>query len=79
MQTDPLTDLEGIYVHGSFDRAIRRVGTPSRAALDTIQILLVIARDLRDLRERALGGPPGVGGDGHPSGATFSHSEGDAT
>ncbi len=75
MTTDPLIELGRTYIRGSFERAIRQVAIPSRTALDTIQVLLVIARDLRDLRKRALGGPPGVGEDAYPPEITFSQIE----
>jgi len=46
--TNPLSDLENIYL-GDFDRAFRRAAASSRAALDVIRILLVIARDIRQI------------------------------
>lgn len=55
---DLLEELVEVYAGGSFDRAIRRTAVPNRAALDTIRLLLVIAKDIRELRDQVLAQEP---------------------
>ena len=47
----PLAELEARYLDGDWERAFRRVGNPARASLDLIRIMLVIAGDVRRIRE----------------------------
>ncbi len=49
--TNPLAELEALYLDGDWERACRRVGNPARASLDLIRIVLVIAADIRRLQE----------------------------
>jgi len=49
--TNPLAELEGIYLNGDWDRAFRRAASSSRANLDLIRILIVMAGDMRRTRE----------------------------
>jgi hypothetical protein len=49
--TNPLAALEALYLEGDWERAFRRVGNPARASLDLIRIALVLAADLRRVRE----------------------------
>lgn len=48
--TNPLAELEGVYLDGDWDRAFRRAAS-SRGTLDLLRIALVLAADLRAIRD----------------------------
>lgn len=47
---NPLAELEALYLDGDWDRAFRRAGNSGRAALDLLRVVLVMAGDLRAIR-----------------------------
>jgi len=61
---DRLKDLEAMYLHSSWDRAQHRASAQSRFNVDLMQVLLVIARDLRRFHTEKMEKPPVRGGEG---------------
>jgi len=58
--SDPLDDLSDFWLHASIDRLERRAAVPERFNRDLLQAVLVVARELRALRELVLQGQGGA-------------------
>lgn len=51
---DPLPDLEEFWIHAEPGRVLRQAGVPARVNRDLLQVLIVLAREVRDLRQALL-------------------------
>ncbi len=45
-----LGDLEDLYLHGDYDRVLRRTGG-SKTGRDLLQLLVIVAREICELRK----------------------------